>query len=386
VAYDPETNRALSNEIRYDANGNIIHLFDMDLAFDIQNRLTRIERTGEGAEEYGYNPSNLRIWKKTVAGDEEIHFYGSGGRRLATYRLAVDGEGNCAVALMNCEMYFAGRLLHSDNKPVVLDRLGTVHAWIDDKRNVTRAKYYPFGEERQVTKNNREKFGTYIRDDFSNLDYAEQRYYSSALGRFITPDPFHGSVIPAKPETWNRYAYVANDPVNTTDPHGLSGMLPAQPSSVYVQIFPLGNPYFYDNQSSPTTGECGVEQDVNIYFYINAENACVDSYEHILPISVWQNNCWVKNSPIFYDHMWEYRIYDEHDQQDAYDYFGSPNYTSETQTQWINILWPPDDYRPCYQYETTAYNRTIESYAPYSYTFYTELYLSVSYCGIVYGS
>jgi hypothetical protein len=53
------------------------------------------------------------------------------------------------------------------------------------------------------------------------LDYAEQRYYSSALGRFITPDPYAGSVRLGNPDTWNRYAYVNNNPTNLTDPHGL---------------------------------------------------------------------------------------------------------------------------------------------------------------------
>jgi RHS repeat-associated protein len=60
-----------------------------------------------------------------------------------------------------------------------------------------------------------------LRDDFSGLDYAEQRYYSSALGRFITPDPYQGSIRIHNPETWNRYAYVVNNPINFNDPHGL---------------------------------------------------------------------------------------------------------------------------------------------------------------------
>jgi hypothetical protein len=41
------------------------------------------------------------------------------------------------------------------------------------------------------------------------------------LGRFITPDPYQGSIQLGDPDTWNRYAYVENDPINSTDPHGL---------------------------------------------------------------------------------------------------------------------------------------------------------------------
>ncbi len=56
------------------------------------------------------------------------------------------------------------------------------------------------------------------------LDYAVNRYYSSGLGRFMSPDPYRattGSVNnPANPLSWNRYAYVLGDPVNLYDPRG----------------------------------------------------------------------------------------------------------------------------------------------------------------------
>jgi len=38
--------------------------------------------------------------------------------------------------------------------------------------------YYPYGEERTVTPDGREKFGTYFRDSVGQ-DYADQRYYNS---------------------------------------------------------------------------------------------------------------------------------------------------------------------------------------------------------------
>ena len=53
------------------------------------------------------------------------------------------------------------------------------------------------------------------------LDYAQNRYYSSVLGRFITPDPYVGNAGLGDPGSWNKYAYVENDPVNFTDSQGL---------------------------------------------------------------------------------------------------------------------------------------------------------------------
>jgi RHS repeat-associated protein len=64
---------------------------------------------------------------------------------------------------------------------------------------------------------------TYYRDSTTGLDYAQNRYYASTLGRFISPDPYKsgvGSGDPAHPQTWNRYAYVVGDPINGYDPTG----------------------------------------------------------------------------------------------------------------------------------------------------------------------
>lgn len=46
-------------------------------------------------------------------------------------------------------------------------------------------------------------------------------YYGSNLGRFLTPDPYGGSAKPATPQSWNRHAYVTNDPISQNDPSGL---------------------------------------------------------------------------------------------------------------------------------------------------------------------
>jgi RHS repeat-associated protein len=57
------------------------------------------------------------------------------------------------------------------------------------KEGVKLLKYLPFGEELRKSSDDYAKMGGYIRDSVSGLDYAENRYYSSTLGRFITPDP-----------------------------------------------------------------------------------------------------------------------------------------------------------------------------------------------------
>jgi len=59
------------------------------------------------------------------------------------------------------------------------------------------------------------------------LDYADQRYYDKASGRFLTADPYTASSGPGNPTSWNRYSYVLGDPVNWRDPRGLYEQCPA---------------------------------------------------------------------------------------------------------------------------------------------------------------
>ncbi len=69
---------------------------------------------------------------------------------------------------------------------------------------------------------NRKKFTGYQRDTESGLDYAQARYYGNTQGRFTSPDPFSGSATIADPQTFNRYQYCRNNPVNSVDPTGMA--------------------------------------------------------------------------------------------------------------------------------------------------------------------
>jgi RHS repeat-associated protein len=87
-----------------------------------------------------------------------------------------------------------------------------------------KATYYPFGEKRPESNShwnldvsNQTAFATYQRDangTGGTFDYAMNRYYAAQWGRFTTPDPYQASAQLANPQSWNRYSYVENDPVN----------------------------------------------------------------------------------------------------------------------------------------------------------------------------
>jgi uncharacterized protein RhaS with RHS repeats len=49
------------------------------------------------------------------------------------------------------------------------------------------------------------------------------RYYSSSLGRFLAVDPGNDTTL-EDPQSWNKYAYVRNNPIGRTDPTGKLGL------------------------------------------------------------------------------------------------------------------------------------------------------------------
>jgi len=86
---------------------------------------------------------------------------------------------------------------------------------------VNGARFYPYGDEITSIANDHVKFGTYTRDSYTGLDYADQRFYASSYGRFNSPDPYAGSAGPSNPGSWNRYSYTLGDPVDRNDRKGL---------------------------------------------------------------------------------------------------------------------------------------------------------------------
>ena len=58
-------------------------------------------------------------------------------------------------------------------------------------------------------------------DAETQTDHTQFRQYSSAQGRWMSPDPYSGSYEPSNPQSFNRYAYVLDNPAGFVDPQGL---------------------------------------------------------------------------------------------------------------------------------------------------------------------
>lgn len=104
--------------------------------------------------------------------------------------------------------------------------------------------YAPFGETYSPTSP-----APYLSFTGENSDTVAGTYdflfrkYNAVQGRWISPDPSGlGAVDPTNPQSWNRYAYVLNNPLSYTDPLGLEC------------VWDDGS---YDSNDDPDTGSPG---------------------------------------------------------------------------------------------------------------------------------
>ncbi len=169
--------------------------------------------------EWEYDPFGKRVQSPGANGAVRVSLYSLAGQVLYQMDCPTEQYNSGCVPVQSFQ-YFGSKLLKTT------DRLGSVRVTQDTTWPYAwqEPSYYPYGEE----ENNPQpggtiKFATYLRDG-QGLDYAMNRYYSSVLGRFHTPDP--GGIRtsdPKKPGSWNRYMYTNDDPVNRHDPTGLCG-------------------------------------------------------------------------------------------------------------------------------------------------------------------
>jgi RHS repeat-associated protein len=240
LSIDPATNQITSPGYQYNANGNVIRTPDpatnsYDVySYDVANRVV-----SNGAY---YNPRNQRVFDGWY-----IYLYTPEGKLAGKYQPAWNA-GTAYIQGGQPNIYFAGMLIQEQGHWVMTDRLGSVR-WRDTGE---RPSYQPYGAEvAPATTDQRTKFATYFRDS-PGLDYAGQRYYGNAMGRFLTPDPYMasngGPGDVADPGSWNRYTYAGGDPVNYYDPEGEMTLCPRGTHPIF------NSPFSATCVGGPTTG------------------------------------------------------------------------------------------------------------------------------------
>ena len=98
----------------------------------------------------------------------------------------------------------------------LISNLGTRSIYFD-------SAYAPFGENYASSGTTDLEFTGERQDIVIGIYDFQYREYNPNQGRWSSPDPAgRGAVDPSNPQTWNRYAYVANNALTSTDALGLA--------------------------------------------------------------------------------------------------------------------------------------------------------------------
>jgi RHS repeat-associated protein len=222
-----QTNRLNGAGTVYDAAGNLTNWNGAVYGYDAFNQMTHMT---SGTEDwaYLYTADDERIWSYDITRNASRWTLRDLGAKVL--REYLNNAGSWSVG--TDYIYRDGLLLAAETQTgqrhFHLDHLGT-------PRLITRAGgervayhvYYPFGEEATAFNQDTErmKFTGHERDLASpggagdDLDYMHARHESPVTGRFLSVDRHIGDL--RRPQTWNRYAYVSNNPLQKVDPTGL---------------------------------------------------------------------------------------------------------------------------------------------------------------------
>jgi RHS repeat-associated protein len=238
LTFNTATNRITSANFAYDAAGNQTQSDEngqvQSYRYDAAGRLVEVTN-GAGVHTYAYGLNNQRLQMVEAGALGGTTLYAWDGESvIAEY----DGAGN-GMVWTKSYVYLGARLLATDSAANGTqyyhpDRLGTRLVTNTSGAVVSENIGLPFGAMITGESNNlagsasKRRFTSYDRSDTTKLDYAVNRHYSSAQGRFAQVDPIGMSSIDlANPQSLNLYSYCLNDPVNYIDPSGLLAFLPA---------------------------------------------------------------------------------------------------------------------------------------------------------------
>jgi RHS repeat-associated protein len=216
--YEASTNRNVGGSRLYDLAGNMRSEGGATARYDGEGRLVEAMfpwGTGAVTTSYVYDAEGRRVKKTNPSIGTVVYVYDAFGQLAAEH-----GAGSTA----GCDTCY-----------LLTDHLGTTRA-VGDKNGVVvkRRDHMPFGEEVVAPWLNgrgavygaattvKPGFTGWMGNDASewDVDYAGARYFRRGMGRFTSPDPLLASGRADGPQTWNRYAYVRNNPLKYIDPNG----------------------------------------------------------------------------------------------------------------------------------------------------------------------
>jgi filamentous hemagglutinin len=250
VVADKNTNRVTlpGTTVTYDGVGNMTAGGGLSYQYDPFNNLKEVDGWYSATQKMAiYNADDERI---IFCGDGSIGpcrwtLRGNGNEVLREYESGAIGNGNYPSYYLWVEdSVYRDNLLAGAQRETAeggrlhfhLDHLGSPRLTTNATgQKVTANEFAPFGREltsitqeaqlgydrtetHRFTGHERDFVEGTGSDTVNFIDYMHARSYTQVFGRFLTVDPLLGDF--RSPQTWNRYAYAGNNPINVTDPTG----------------------------------------------------------------------------------------------------------------------------------------------------------------------
>lgn len=229
-APQPSYNFSSKNQITgytYDAAGNQTYDGTYYYTYDAENRLIKVgtsTMSPANVATYSYDALGRRVTNWTSAGGSWEFLFDLQGHPVTQ---VAPNQGGVNLA----EVYVGGRHWVTDRVDLGeamfmhTDWLGTGRVWTTPSGTVySSCVNLPFGDFASCgpgyASNSHFTGQEYNGED--NLTHFPFRMYSMTQGRWMHTDPAGlAAVDVTNPQTWNRYAYVTNNPLSYTDPLGL---------------------------------------------------------------------------------------------------------------------------------------------------------------------
>ena len=186
----------LSNTYTYNAEGRQITVNGNATAFDAFNRAIEVQ-SGSAYTQVVYSPSGQKFaFMNNTTLNRYIAPMAAG---MAAVHTSTTGY------FQHADWLGSSRFAATGSGTVAYDRA-----------------YAPFGEVYAETATANRSFTGQTQDTVSGLYDFLMRQQSAAQGRWLVPDPAGLAAVDlTNPQTWNRYAYVMNNPLSSIDPLGL---------------------------------------------------------------------------------------------------------------------------------------------------------------------
>jgi RHS repeat-associated protein len=200
--------------------------------------------TGTGTNAYTWDAFG-KMTSDTPSGGSSIGIdYDALGRAAMTnvngssYTEFVYAPDGSKLALMNGQTLYKARVPLTGGGIAIYDPTGLVRYWHSDWQGTMRlvsnpssptyywsGAYAPYGETYALGSNPFvTDFASLMGDTSGELNDATFREYNPTEGRWMSPDPAGLAAVDlTNPQSFNRYAYVMNNPMTLVDPFGLQG-------------------------------------------------------------------------------------------------------------------------------------------------------------------